>query len=328
MIFADKLIQLRKKNGWSQEELAEKIDVSRQSVSKWEGAQAIPDYDKMIKLSNLFGVSIDYLLKDNIESEEFIEPIDEIKKTRVVTMQEASEFIKAKASISKAIAGSIFLFIISPITLILLVVLSENPSNNISQTLASSLGMIILLLLVAIGVAIICICGSKTVRFNYLEKEIFETEYGVNGMVKDKKEKYRDTYTRNNVIGTVICILAIVPLFLGNLLNETNDAFMVSMLAITLFLVAIGVTFFTNAGIIWGSFEKLLQEGDYTINKKKMSSVASTISTVYWLVVVAIYLVVSFTQKNWEYSWIIFAVAGVLYPAIILLINLFDKKSK
>lgn len=328
MIFADKLIQLRKKSGWSQEELAEKIDVSRQSVSKWEGAQAIPDYDKMIKLSNLFGVSIDYLLKDNIESEEYIEPIDEIKKTRVVTMQEASKFIEVELSISKAIAGSIFLFIISPIPLILLAAISENPSYNISETLAAGLGMIILLLLVAIGVTIIIICGSKTAQYNYLKKEVFENEYGVNGMVKDKKEKYKDAYTRSNVIGTIICILAIVPLFLGAILNENNDIFMVSMLAITIFLVAIGVTFFIHAGIIWGSFEKLLQEGDYTINRKKVSFIASTISTVYWLVVAAIYLAVSFTQNNWEYSWIIFAVAGVLYPAIILLINLFDKKSK
>ena len=58
MIFANKLIQLRKKNGWSQEELAEQMDVTRQSVSKWESAQSIPDYEKMIRLSHLLGVSI------------------------------------------------------------------------------------------------------------------------------------------------------------------------------------------------------------------------------------------------------------------------------
>ena len=50
MILADKIIRLRKKNGWSQEELAERLKVSRQSVSKWEGAQSVPDLDKIIKL--------------------------------------------------------------------------------------------------------------------------------------------------------------------------------------------------------------------------------------------------------------------------------------
>ena len=70
MIFAEKLIQLRKKAGWSQEELAEQMNVSRQSVSKWEGAQSVPDLEKMIRLSRLFGVTTDYLLKDEIEEED------------------------------------------------------------------------------------------------------------------------------------------------------------------------------------------------------------------------------------------------------------------
>ena len=54
MIFADKLIRLRKKNGWSQEELAEKLNVSRQAVSKWEGAQTVPELEKLLQLSVLF----------------------------------------------------------------------------------------------------------------------------------------------------------------------------------------------------------------------------------------------------------------------------------
>ena len=66
MIFADKLIALRKKSGWSQEELAEKLGVTRQSVSKWEGAQSVPDIDKILQLSRLFGVTTDYLLKDEL----------------------------------------------------------------------------------------------------------------------------------------------------------------------------------------------------------------------------------------------------------------------
>ena len=64
MILADKIIKLRKKMGWSQEELAERMNVSRQAVSKWEGAQSTPDLDRILQLSSLFGVSTDYLLKD------------------------------------------------------------------------------------------------------------------------------------------------------------------------------------------------------------------------------------------------------------------------
>ncbi len=65
MPLADKIIELRKKQGWSQIDLADRLDVSRQSVSKWEMAQAVPELDKIIKMSELFAVTTDYLLKDN-----------------------------------------------------------------------------------------------------------------------------------------------------------------------------------------------------------------------------------------------------------------------
>lgn len=70
MILAEKIIDLRKKNGWSQEQLADKLGVSRQSISKWESAQSTPDMKKIVALSELFGVSTDYLLKDGMDDAE------------------------------------------------------------------------------------------------------------------------------------------------------------------------------------------------------------------------------------------------------------------
>lgn len=61
MILADKIINLRKKAGWSQDELAAQLNVTRQSVSKWEGAQSVPDLERIVKLSRIFGVTTDYL---------------------------------------------------------------------------------------------------------------------------------------------------------------------------------------------------------------------------------------------------------------------------
>ena len=70
MILADKITALRKKAGWSQEELAEQLGVTRQSVSQWEGAQSVPDMDKVVQMSRLFGVTTDFLLKDELSEEE------------------------------------------------------------------------------------------------------------------------------------------------------------------------------------------------------------------------------------------------------------------
>ena len=101
MILADKIIELRKKNGWSQEELAEMLGVSRQSVSKWEGAQSVPDMNRILKLSEVFGVSTDELLKDDLElpAERPVETVIletrqamDIPEVRNVSMEEAASF--------------------------------------------------------------------------------------------------------------------------------------------------------------------------------------------------------------------------------------------
>ena len=62
MNLSEKIMMLRKKEGWSQEELANHLQISRQAVSKWESGQSMPDTDKIIQLSQLFHVTTDYLL--------------------------------------------------------------------------------------------------------------------------------------------------------------------------------------------------------------------------------------------------------------------------
>ncbi|MBH0156325.1 helix-turn-helix transcriptional regulator [Fictibacillus sp. 5RED26] len=70
MVFGEKLKSVRKARGWSQEELAEKLFVSRQSVSKWENGQNYPSIEVIIKLSDLFEVTIDELLRTDEELKE------------------------------------------------------------------------------------------------------------------------------------------------------------------------------------------------------------------------------------------------------------------
>lgn len=78
MKLAEKIQELRKKNGLSQEQLAEQLGVSRQAISKWESGQSAPDIDKIVLLSEFFRISTDYLLKqenevseDSVKQEEY-----------------------------------------------------------------------------------------------------------------------------------------------------------------------------------------------------------------------------------------------------------------
>ena len=288
MIFADKLILLRKKAGWSQEELAEQMNVTRQSVSKWEGAQSVPDLDKMIRLSELFGVSTDYLLKDEIEQAEHINSSNDMPSLKRVSMEEANAFLSVKSRTAKTIAYAAFLCILSPIALLILGAISESTSGGLSEDIAGGIGMIALIIFVAIAAVMFISSGSKTAPFAYLEKEKFETEYGVSGMVKERKAKYKDLHTKNGI----------------------------------------GVICFIKTGIIWASYEKLLQEGEYSKENKEKPSIAVAVYTAYWVIATAVYVGYSLSSNNWGQSWIIWVVAGVMFPAIVAITNAFDKKSK
>ena len=326
MIFADKLTKLRKKAGWSQEELAEQMNVTRQSVSKWEGAQSVPDLEKMIRLSNLFGVSTDYLLKDEIEDTDGILPSDDMSVIRRVSMEEANAFLSIKATTSKSIALATFLCILSPICLLILGAISEVSEYGLADNVAGGIGMIVLLLLVTIAVALFISSGRKTAAYDYLEKEIFETEYGVSGMVSSLKKQYNETHTRNNIIGAGLCIMALIPLFAGTIFNDESELLLTIMLSSSFIIAGIGVVFFISSGIVWASYEKLLQEGDYSKEKKESQSIAATISVIYWSIATAVYLGYSLSTNNWGYSWVILVVAAVVFPAIVTISNLLDKR--
>lgn len=328
MILADKIMTLRKKAGWSQEELAARLNVSRQSVSKWEGAQSIPDMDKVVQMSRLFGVTTDFLLKDELEIEEHTqsEPMDE-PPLRRVTMEEASAYLALRRAAAPRMALATFLCIISPVALLMLAAMSEMSRFGISENAASGIGLCGLLVLVAIGVALFLTCSARVRDFAFLEEDPFEMEYGVSGMVKERMQDFANTYSRLNITGTVLCILSAVPLFVSMCI-ETADVVYVAAVCLLLIIAGIGCVAFTYGGTIHASMERLLEEGDYTRQQKSRRGVKGAISTIYWLLVTAIFMWYTFGPSGngqARYSWFIWAIAGVLYAAVMLVVNLIQR---
>lgn len=327
MILADKIIDLRKKAGWSQEELAEKLAVTRQSVSKWEGAQSIPDMDKVVQMSRLFGVTTDYLLKDEIEAAEpTVTEDDRRPPLRRVTIGEASDYLALRRTAAPKMALATMLCIFSPIALIGLAAVSELSVSvfPVREGVAAGIGLCVLLVLVAVAVVLFMDCGNKAKEYDFLEKEPFETEYGVTGMVKERQKAFKPTYDRMNTIGTVLCVLSFVPLFAAMALMH-EDFFMTMAVCLLLAVVGVGVYFFVYGGTIYSSMEKLLEEGDYTRREKSQKNITGPVSVIYWLAVTAVFLIYTFGPNGNgqpRYSWIIWAVAGVLYAAVLAGIKL------
>lgn len=315
MILADKIIDLRKRSGLSQEELAEKMNVSRQSVSKWEGAQSVPDINKIIALSEIFGVSTDYLLKDEIEAEDISAQEDSGEELRRISLEEANDFLEKNKRFASTTAFGTFLCILSVIPMIVLGVLSEIAGSD----LIGGIGFAVMLCIIAAAVMIFIKNGSLTEKYSFLGKEPIDTAYGVDGAVRERREAFMPTFNRSIATGVVLCIIAVAVLIvLAALGDEAGKDFLVMIgLGSMLLLIGLGVWMMTKAGIIRSGYDKLLEEGDYTREKKhENDSDRVNIMLIYWLLVVAIFLGISFFTNSWEWSWVVFVIGGVLSPVV------------
>ena len=312
MILADKIIEERKKNGWSQEELANKLGVSRQAVSKWESAGSIPDLQRILQMSELFGVTTDYLLKDEIEEE----PLNEYVETNTikVSMEEANQYLDMKRRGSRIVANATSLCILSPVPLIVLGTMTED------HTLIG-FSLVFLLILVAIAVYLFVNYGLHESHMQHLEKESFETEYGVSGMVRERRDKYEPAFIRNTAIGVVLCILSVIPAIMAGVM-ESDDSICGLSVGLLLIIVSIGVNILIRAGMIKSSYDTLLQEGEYTKEEKHIKKRTDDFSGAYWCLVVVIYLGWSFSTNNWKFTWIIWPVAGILYAAVLGIVKM------
>lgn len=331
MILAEKIILLRKRNGWSQEELAEQLGISRQSVSKWELGASIPDLDKVLKMSKVFDVSTDYLLKDEIEEFPKAEvsvwdSVDtyENMEVRSVSMEEANEFMELTRKTSGKIAAAVAVLILSPTVLLLLAGLSELAGSLLTEDMAAGIGMIVLLLMVVAALVVLIPTGMQLSRFEYLEKEVISLQYGVQGVVEKKKMEFEPVYRKSVVIGVVLCIIGVIPM-MGAIALAVPDIGFVVCVDLLLMYVACGVYTFIRYGSIQESYNKLLQEGDYTKEKKELGRKTGVFAKIYWCTVTAIYLGISLTMNNWKDSWIIWAVAGVLFAAFQGVIQVISK---
>lgn len=279
MILAEKIALLRRQNGWSQEELADQLNVSRQAVSKWEGGTSIPDLDKILKLSALFEVSTDYLLKDELEQPDATAPLPKEERVtepcRTVSFDEANAYLSTVRAVHGKMAAGVGLCILSPIALLVLGAWSDGTPN---EERMAGLGVIFLLLFVALGLLLILPAAIRLKAFEYLEKEQIALAYGVEGIVERQKQEYAPTYRRS---------------------------------------------------MTQGSFDKLLQTGEYTVREKWTNRRVGWFAGAYWCLVPAVYLAVNFWNNNWENSWIIWAAAGLVFAALYSAVRAWaDRKNR
>ena len=298
-------MSLRKRTGWSQEELAQQLGVSRQSVSKWESMASMPDIQKIMAMSELFGVSTDYLLKDELEELPATAAVAVADSTGTsasggiagadpsavlggsstadnastsktvapklsVSLDTATEYLDAIARTSRPTAGAITLFILGPALLVSLATYSEDAlyfdPMHISPDAMGIAGICIMMLFIAAGVGLLILQDMKLAKFKQLKEASLELQYGVEAAVRRRAESTESLRYMQQAAGVCLTILSAIPFLIASYYG-TGLIFALGFFVAAI-LVSLGVYLLVYSGIIRDGYRVLLQEGDFSHDEK------------------------------------------------------------
>ncbi|ATD01505.1 helix-turn-helix domain-containing protein [Pseudoalteromonas spongiae] len=322
MILSEKIITLRKQLGWSQEELAEKMGVSRQSVSKWESTNSIPDLNKIIKLAELFNVSTDFLLKDEIETAEHLEERD--NDLTQISLEQAIDYVNTKKAQAILTAKGVAFFVCSAVPLFFLLALANNNSIGLNKNTAVVFGIISIFILIAAGVRLVIQTNQYERAIAPIEKGKFELMYGVHSAFSEKIDAFTPKYNGKVSLAVTLFITSSIPLLLVIMLIGRTDLTLL-MLAALLFIVTLGLWVIIPASSEYEAYKHVLNEGDKNRELTQSERNALKLAPFYWPLVVAIFLAWSLWTMNWGVTWIIWPVAAVLFAALVGLMGLMSK---
>ena len=325
MTLGNKITTYRKQHLWSQEDLAEQLGVSRQSVSKWESGASVPELDKIILLAKVFGITTDELLLEDyaptLTMEDpfgFGEPAPEAEKIPssptmpTVTKNEAMAYIQETKKQSLRFGPAVAACVISPTPLILLSGLADR--GILPEGLSVGAGIAALLILVAAAVAVFITGGMALEQYKHIHEDAFQPEAGLTAMVEELRNEHTPTFTFSITLGVILCILAVLPLIVAAVM-ELDDLIILGTVDLMLVLIAIAVFLFVRAGMVRDCY--------YTPSNKKTEK---RFGGPYWCLMTAIYLGLSFYTMAWHRTWILWPCAGVLYAAICGFLNAGEDK--
>ncbi|MGM8366403.1 helix-turn-helix domain-containing protein [Virgibacillus sp. W0181] len=241
-MFGDKLFKLRKEKGFSQEVLAEKLTTTRQAISKWENGQGFPETEKILMIGNIFGVSIDYLLKDTDEHNE------KNKEGYYVSKEMAEGFLLSTRKTARHIGlgFSLFVFAFEPYFIF---------------GLNSILGMLLIIIIATSGVVAFATLGFDQGEYTILKREVLLFDQNYFKDLTSRYENFKRKYSGVMVIGA--CLLTIG--FLAFALEKKLDmGILVPYYPIFVVLLAIGLYMTIRILTILSAYQLLVKNKDHT----------------------------------------------------------------
>ncbi len=292
MSLAENLQYLRAREGVTQEQLAERLDVSRQSVSKWESAASYPEMDTLLKLCDMFQVDMDTLLRGSVENSL---SEDTAGYDRFMTL-----YARKIAGGVSAIVGSVALW-----------------SFLSALGLSEMLGTAILLLVIA-AAAVVFIASS-------MEEEHFRKKHPVipDFYTEPQKERFHRRYIWYIAGGVGAILLGVVMMVLAFTVLPEKEPYESYMGAAFLVIVACAVYFLIYGGMQEDKYNiaKYNRQNNPTPEDKSRRRRATTACSVIMILATAVFLFAGLAYYKWNWAAIIYPVGGVLCGAAWMLLG-------
>ena len=231
-----------------------------------------------------------------------------------MTDQDVERYFSVNRQSGRQIAGGVGLVLAGVALLILLQTFAD--MGLFVEKVAQAIGLGGLLLLIAIAVYMFIVAGVRLEKYESMEKKTVIIDPYLRNRIKLQKEEYLPIFGRTIAAGVFLILLGVILLVTVAVLELGNDFILQLLVVALLAFVAIGTALFIMSGIKLGAYDKLLNEGDYTMEKKANANYMESISAVYWMLVLAGYLAWSFIGNAWDISWIVWPIAGVLFAVI------------
>ena len=294
MSFGENLQNLRRKENMTQDELAEKLQVSRQAVSKWESGSGYPETEKIITICEIFDCSMDELVKGKISLDE----------------KDNYDLIMSKSAKQVAIAVTLILLGVS--IFLTIIVLSPDVEQY------SLIGICVILLGVAFAVPLFIINGSKIEEFKK-KNPILNNVYTENELEVGKTK-----YTKFTAIGISIILIGvmIMMLLLGLKIGSEESPLPV---AILMYFITIGTSIIVYASNMKEKFDILKYNKENTLEYKEVKNKVGKICGIIMLITTIIFLIWGFTLNMWEINWMVYPIGGILCGIISII---FEKDLK
>lgn len=292
MEFYQKLKKLRAQKGWSQEEFAEKLQVSRQAVSKWENGQGFPETEKLVKMSRLFQVSIDYLLKD--EDQPFGEQ-GTIDEGYYASQEVVEAYLLNKKQGAKKIAAGVAILIASIL---------------LPMYFQEAFSYVLFMMVVAVGVAILAWQGFSVKAYEELETQplVFDDSF-----IQDFRQKSLANRKRYGILIVTGIVIIILSFGIPFLTNDTGHADRDPLLALMPLTWAFAVYLFIIAGSAMEGERLVANNEEYVKEYEKDEELSKHgwIHAVVWPLATVVFLAIGFIWNAWHPGWLVFLVASV-----------------